>query len=528
MQKASSLKNENFSILYFSTTHESLEIIELLRVEDFNVIPIFNFCELKSYVDKKLDIGIIIIETPTYNKNFEESIEYIKSITSSTNVITLLNYENMMFYLNHTLNYLIKPVNQTLLLNKIVEIHRVYIHNWLSTVKNMNRNEIEIELLNNLRNNHDYIIKHENKYKHAINTYFKNIDIKNIAINYSKLNKLNLSNDLLDELFKYMTNITTNNITKRKEYLREFALKLIYKYYCVIPEKEILRPLMNQILNILKQTVSHKFIYLLEIIFELEFKYINIMFDEITIKNENEKVSSIMEKTIHFFMSSSSDVLGNLVNNLDNKEYLFNRLKSLNENMLLDNTINPKLEKILLALNDAGSPIEKLSDFLQQQSKLFRTFKSHVNIELSPNEFIFMLQFVFINGMKIQYPNINVSLVDVLDKDIKFEMNEYVMANAIYSILENAIEAECTNIEISLNNDTHAIYMDIKNDGLEIKPEIVDFIFDKNFSYGKSDKYGVGLTASKKWLESIYCELEYVQKNNAMRITIPYSCEILN
>lgn len=523
------MNNEPFSILFFSTTDESLDFIELLRKQNFNVIPIFNLSELYDYINKKLDIGIIIIETPTSNHDFENSIQEILNLTSSINTITLLNNQNMNFYLNYTVNYLIKPINNELLLTKIIKTQKELLHNWLISIKNMNRNEIELELLNCYRNNNDFIKIYETTFINVIDTYFKRPDIHKIFSNYSKLNKLGLFDDLVIELKKYLHGLLDMPITKRKEYLRKFTLNLIYKYYCSHPEKEILRQMLYQLSNSLKHHVSYKFIFIIEIMCELEFRYINIIFDEISIKNENEKVSSIMEKTIHFFMSSSSDVLGNLVNNLDNKCYLYDRLKQINSSMLSNNSSsNPKIEKILNAIDEAGNPVDKLSEFLQQQSKLFRTFKSHINIELSPNEFIFMLQFVFVNGMKIQYPSINISLTDTLDKEIKFEMNEYVMANAIYSILENAIEANCTLIEIVLKNDSHAIYMDIKNDGMEIKPEIVEFIFDKNFSYGKENRSGVGLNASKKWLESIYCELEYVYSSKAMRITIPYSCEILN
>ncbi len=87
------MNNEPFSILFFSTTDESLDFIELLRKQNFNVIPIFNLSELYDYINKKLDIGIIIIETPTSNHDFENSIQEILNLTSS-----IIHIQSLLLY----------------------------------------------------------------------------------------------------------------------------------------------------------------------------------------------------------------------------------------------------------------------------------------------------------------------------------------------------------------------------------------------------------------------------------------------
>jgi len=393
----------------------------------------------------------------------------------------------------------------------------------LHGLKTLNREKLEMEQQEFYKISFHFMkSKEEMLLNHICKQLKENELVKNTLYNNEKLVNIELFSLLTSELLEYFTCLFNINISERREYLDQFGKRLLNNYFSNTPEEEILRPMIHVILREFKILYNHE-VWIeelcekLEFFFEIELKYVGTLLKRLIPQRVNEKTSSIIENTIHILMSSSADTLGNFANNSETKSILMGRMISQYESSC------PKLERTIKSIKSAGTPIVDLIHFLKKQSKLFTSFKNEINASCTTDDFEFMLDFVFRNGIKVKYPSLNVDINNQMNRTLIFALNEYIIINSIYPVIENAIDARASNIIILLTNDADSIYIDISNDGDEIESKISNFLFDNNFSYKKdSIHHGLGLNITKNWLESISCKIQYMEYARNFRITIPH------
>lgn len=376
----------------------------------------------------------------------------------------------------------------------------------LDSLKMMDLKQIEIEhktindLLFQFIKSNDMAIP--NLMETISNEINRIISIKN------KYYDLGIVDNLFKDLKEYYTYIYVNSDYKI-EFLKELSNKFVYQYYTNFPEIEIIKPININIIEELKKVVlphQKQFIILIELVFEIELRYIGQLIKNLISMKLTRKENSIIENTMHILISSSSDRLGNLVNSIDDKVWY------------LSNYTNE--ENIKTDIKTIEKPMNDLKSYLDNQSKLFKSFKNEIN-QMTPEDFYFMLDFIFLNGFKIKYPKIKILISKELKNIKHFSINEYLIVNSMYALIENSIEANATVVEISIKNCEDELYIEIKDNGKELPVKIQKYIFDKNFSFNKPGHFGLGLYIAKNWLESVSCKIVYMKENKIMRIIIP-------
>ena len=376
----------------------------------------------------------------------------------------------------------------------------------LDSLKMMDLKQIEIEhktindLLFQFIKSNDMAIP--NLMETISNEINRIISIKN------KYYDLGIVDNLFKDLKEYYTYIYVNSDYKI-EFLKELSNKFVYQYYTNFPEIEIIKPININIIEELKKVVlphQKQFIILIELVFEIELRYIGQLIKNLISMKLTRKENSIIENTMHILISSSSDRLGNLVNSIDDKVWY------------LSNYTNE--ENIKTDIKTIEKPMNDLKSYLDNQSKLFKSFKNEIN-QMTPEDFYFMLDFIFFNGFKIKYPKIRILISKELKNIKHFSINEYLIVNSMYALIENSIEANATIVEISIKNCENELYIEIKDNGKELPVKIQKYIFDKNFSFNKPGHFGLGLYIAKNWLESVSCKIIYMKENKIMRIIIP-------
>lgn len=333
-------------------------------------------------------------------------------------------------------------------------------------------------------------------------------EINRIISIKNKYYDLGIVDNLFKDLKEYYTYIYVNSDYKI-EFLKELSNKFVYQYYTNFPEIEIIKPININIIEELKKVVlphQKQFIILIELVFEIELRYIGQLIKNLISMKLTRKENSIIENTMHILISSSSDRLGNLVNSIDDKVWY------------LSNYTNE--ENIKTDIKTIEKPMNDLKSYLDNQSKLFKSFKNEIN-QMTPEDFYFMLDFIFFNGFKIKYPKIRILISKELKNIKHFSINEYLIVNSMYALIENSIEANATVVEISIKNCEDELYIEIKDNGKELPVKIQKYIFDKNFSFNKPGHFGLGLYIAKNWLESVSCKIVYMKENKIMRIIIP-------
>lgn len=333
-------------------------------------------------------------------------------------------------------------------------------------------------------------------------------EINRIISIKNKYYDLGIVDNLFKDLKEYYTYIYVNSDYKI-ELLKELSNKFVYQYYTNFPEIEIIKPININIIEELKKVVlphQKQFIILIELVFEIELRYIGQLIKNLISMKLTRKENSIIENTMHILISSSSDRLGNLVNSIDDKVWY------------LSNYTNE--ENIKNDIKTIEKPMNDLKSYLDNQSKLFKSFKNEIN-QMTPEDFYFMLDFIFLNGFKIKYPKIRILISKELKNIKHFSINEYLIVNSMFALIENSIEANATVVEISIKNCEDELYIEIKDNGKELPVKIQKYIFDKNFSFNKPGHFGLGLYIAKNWLESVSCKIVYMKENKIMRIIIP-------
>lgn len=376
----------------------------------------------------------------------------------------------------------------------------------LDNLKTMDLSEIETEykIVNNLL--FHFIKSNETIVKNL--TEAIEHEIHETILRKSKYKELELVDDLFKDLKDNYTLINEVNAEIKIEFLKKLSNKLVYKYYTNYPENEILKPINTCIIKLLKKIIPQQtqLIILIDTLLEIELKYIGQTIKNIISKKLTRKENSIIENTMHILISSSSDRLGNLVNVLDDNFWFI--------------TEYALIEDLKQEIKNLETPMNNLKNYLNEQSKLFKSFKNEIN-QMTPKEFYFMIDFIFKNGFKIKYPKIHIEINKNLSEIKTFSINEYLLINSMYALIENSIEASATEIQIKISNSSKSMNIEINDNGVSIPRKIEKYITDKNFSYNKPGHFGLGLYIAKNWLESVSSKLEYVKEDKTMKIVIP-------
>jgi signal transduction histidine kinase len=395
--------------------------------------------------------------------------------------------------------------------------------NFFPSFKKKNMQELELEQENLYKNFNCLFLDYKEILYKYIDNFSNNNNMEYVIdkIRDRKIIELELKNQLKEDIRSYLKGFLEKDMVERRFYLKEFSIKLLTKYFNIYPEEEILRIIFNDFFKfILAQKDEEKAIKILSKIlkdfFILEIRIIALNLRDFVPKQENIKMNELIENSIHIIMSSSSDILGNHLNLIEQKAYLYRKLLTLFEKV--DEEKKNKSKLIINTINELGSPLEKLIEFSSIQSSLFNSFKNESKSNCTSLLLENIFQIVFKNGFKVKHNSVNINIENTLEC-VYFSLNEYIMVNSIYAILENALEAKAANITIKIYENTD-IYIDFKNDGEKIKDKFVPFLFDKFFT-SKKDHYGMGLFIAKQWLENISCTLKYIEDGNIFRVTIP-------
>lgn len=500
----------------FLTENKSTKNAKILkRVYKFNIINVFS--KEKLFNHNYQNIKFLIIENFNDNNEYEEVIKYFKSNFPFVKIITIVNRYNFeQLFISIDLKIEKVFINSSDIIYDIAyEIDNSYKFenhsSWLQRLKNMCIDEVkkEYQLFNTRK--FQFIKSNEIKMRIFLEQTVKTIK-KDSLPKYDKLDEFNLYEELLFDLSEYYLGLMHIDLNYRICFLENLSNKFIYKYYANFPENEILRPINKYFIEQIKHfskdyKLNFRLVTFLELLFDIELKFIGITIKDLTSKKLIKKTNSVIENTIHILMSSSSDKLGNFVNCIDEKYwYLQNFVKS----------------EYCKELSTLESPIKDLTKHLELQSKLFKSFRNEINT-MTQEELCFMLGFIFKNGFKVKYPKVKIEIINNLQEVKDVSINEYLLINSMYALIENSIEAHASLIQIELSTSNSFILIDIKDNGTGIYTNNNDYIFDKNFTFKKPGHFGLGLFLAKNWLDSISSKLDYLEKDSLMRISIPYN-----
>ena len=518
MNKSISYLEHSIPIILFSNSKKISKTIKIFRrYYKYDVIHITEASQIELYyIEKKSNY--LIIDSLDNDKIYKDIIKRFsnKPHLSIISIVNETNFEQIKYNLQNEIykTYLNKLEPEKISLDIDTHNRKDNFSTWQNAIKNMEKSKVEFEQILFYRNYMKFIKTIDKTYVNLIEELFDTDEVLNELVHKYKLLKLNLVEELLVLLKSYFLDLLQSNIGKRREHIKFIVKGLVNKYYSYKPENEILIPIFKIIVKKLKEKISCKknhfrIITMLEILIEIELRYIGLNIMNMVSNQIDKKTSSIVENTIHIFMSSTSDKLGNYINNISHEYMYLKKLKK--KNMEYD-------------IDSLDKPFNKFVDFLDNQSRLFKSFKNKMNDTMNVNDFNFMLEYVFKNGLKVKFPKTDIFIYNNLDEEIIFSINEYILINSIYAIIENSIESNSTEIKFILSNNENYIYVDIIDNGEGIPFEIVEFLFEKNFSYKKNGHDGLGLYIAKNWLKSIYCNLIFCFEDKKMRIEIPYKC----
>jgi sensor histidine kinase regulating citrate/malate metabolism len=151
---------------------------------------------------------------------------------------------------------------------------------------------------------------------------------------------------------------------------------------------------------------------------------------------------------------------------------------------------------------------------------MFRSYKNEVENNCTGRDIVEMFEFVFINGFKAKTSSVDILVFNTIDEAYRFSINEYIIVNSLYAIIENAIEAKAKEISIVLSLDEEQrIQIEVSNNGTKIRKNEVPYLFEKCFTR-KKKHYGNGLAIARDWLQSNKCSIVYCEDKQCFRIKI--------
>lgn len=518
MRKIESLLHTENNVIYFSKNSKAEEYCfrnSTALAINGSILFISDAAILKLAINKAIKKLHILVEVDTF-----EEFERIEEL--------LLSKENIEFsvVLNKEVDWLQKiksPVN----VFTFPICFNTFFKNIVKKETKINTSEMkirDIELYQNtLYSNNVDLLKEYSKEFLRVSNKLEIKQLKMILRDNEQLFDFSLFEKLHHDIQFYFKSFFEMNASCRTTYLKEFSRKLLLTYHCLMPEIKIFKPIFIHIFEKLPVSVASD---ILQHFLELELKIIGIELRNYIPLKINHKNSYIIECCNHILMSSVSDKLGNLINLIEQKAYLNSKLIKELDSTLSENKNNCqccnniKTIQIVDAIKEAGTPVQVLKDFSTLQSKMFRSYKNEIDSNCSGRDIVEMLEFVFVNGFKTKNSHIEIALINEINEFYRFNINEYIIVNSIYAILENAIEAKAREISIKLFLDQHKkINIDICHNGSQITTTEAKYIFNKCFTR-KSGHFGNGLNIARDWLRTNDYDLIFCEDTHCFKITV--------
>jgi len=507
---------EKTNILYMSDGEEELNKDLFNNIDNkFSIIHIRTFRDLKVNFNHSSIIFLNINSDEFYNN----ILLYIRENKHNQKILTTINKKDTFLLLesieHKVTEFIFKPINQEELKLKFEEFDREL--NFMSKVykiRSLESKDLKKEI--NQFYQKDLII---------INTFFTKFEavLKNI-LNFSKYNLYRI------ELLSYFSDFVTQNKDERLSYISDFALDMLYRSNYDRIEDSMIRPIIEEIIVEFKEIYgkenwAENFIDKIRIFFEMEIRLMGLNLKYEIQQRLKDKERDLHSNSLHILMSSSSDKLNNYVSVIDSKCYAVNRLIKLTDD---ENTLPEKKEKAMIAIKSKGMPLNEFKDFLKKQSKIFTSFKDEISNQSSIRDLSFLIEFAYINGMKVKYKEIKINFENKIKEElldsILVNTNENLILASVYAVIENAIEANCKSITIELSKDNSYISLGIKNDGEKMTKDVEKNLFKKFFT--TKNQYGLGLFTAKEWLTNVDYKFNYNSRKKMFIIGIPIFSEL--
>lgn len=493
-------EDDDVDIELFKNVEESkkFEILKIRTFKDFK-IHFNNYHIIYLYLKNSLYLSTVLtyINTNKHNQKIlatmtKEHGPIVDAIENKVNDFLFLPIDN-----DFSTNLLIKFEEFDRDINLLYKVYKI-----------KSFDSIEMTLFER----REFYNQHFNRKFNETFMFFLRV-LENILNNNSENKKYVL---FKDELYHYFNSLIEQDIYERQSYISNFSLKMLYLTNHDRIEDTILSPLIDDVIIEFKEIYGKEqwvdnFIDKIKLLFELEIKYIGLTLKYYIQQTFKKKERDLYSNSLHFLMSSSSDKLNNYANSIELDLGLFRKPIEILENKFCENSA--KTDKLIEKLKNKH-PLDKFKEFLQKQSKIFTKFKDEITQDSALIDLIFIIDFAFINGMKVKNNKIKMNLNINVDNDelenINIILNDNTILSSIYAIIENAIQAKCDVINLDLNNDNENVYLSISNNGEEIDEDIQSKLFNKFFTTKNSsfetddlEYAGLGLYIIKIWLKNI-------------------------
>lgn len=177
---------------------------------------------------------------------------------------------------------------------------------------------------------------------------------------------------------------------------------------------------------------------------------------------------------------------------------------------------------------DFDKLFEKLSftvlnqiDNLNQIASEFSRFAKMPNLNLEKFNLLILL-----NELSNIYLNEKIKINVVADSDSYFIENDKNQLNRVFiNLIRNSIQASANNLNITIISKKEFLEIYVEDNGIGIRKEYQDKIFNKNFSTKKIGM-GLGLKIAKKFLNDINGDILLVtssEKGTIFKILLPYA-----
>jgi signal transduction histidine kinase len=198
----------------------------------------------------------------------------------------------------------------------------------------------------------------------------------------------------------------------------------------------------------------------------------------------------------------------------------------------LDDEDYEKAQKRKELIKKQGDLFTPYNKFIDSLTSLFCSFKSDEEVDNSKtiNYLKFILELVFYHGLNIKYSHINISVnifeSEEVGENTKILLFENIIIAAVWTLIENAIEAYADEVSILIKNNNNNVEILVTNNGEKIIQDHQKHIFT-NF-FGTKDRSGLGLSISKNWLKQINNDIELqssTSEETIFKIKIPINKE---
>jgi len=150
------------------------------------------------------------------------------------------------------------------------------------------------------------------------------------------------------------------------------------------------------------------------------------------------------------------------------------------------------------------------------------TRKKMKTLAIAQKPLIATVKEIFENA-KIQYENIKITFACKIQEEVQVNTIENNLEEALINVIKNAAEAlqktDDPQITITLYQQDGKVLLDIADNGEPIPKENIAIILNGGFTT-KQDGHGIGLSSSKKFLESVGGQLDIQSSNNWTVVTM--------